>query len=257
VQYLFGDSDIAAQRLQLLAQLFAEPTRVFLREAGVGKRGLVLDLGCGPGYSTHFLAEVLECDRVVGLDNSEHFISLARKTKTKKVSFHLHDVALVPFPVGLADVIFCRFLLTHMRQPLAVVGEWATQLTPGGLLMMEEVGSISTTKDVFATYMGMVEAMLAHQANRLYMGPVLNNMHDTDSLKRQTSRLRRLKVPTEEAATLFYLNLQNWKHRAFVKTHYSEAAIEELEEELKSLTQEPSGKREIEWGLRQVAFERI
>jgi len=257
VQYLFGDSDIARERLNVLAEVFAEPTRAFLREVVAGKPGLVLDLGCGPGYSAHFLADVLECDRVVGLDNSEHFISLAKKTETKKVSFYLHDVKTVPFPVGPSDLLYCRFLLTHLQEPLAVVGEWATQLKPRGLLMMEEVDSISTTKEVFATYMGIVESMLASQGNRLYIGPVLNKMDDTDNLKRRTSRLRHFKVRTEEAATLFYLNLQNWKGRPFVRTHYSQAAIGELEQEIKSLARKSGTKKEIEWGLRQVAFERI
>jgi len=257
VQYLFGDTDIAAQRLKVLAEVFAESSRAFLLETDIGKPRLALDLGCGPGYSTHFLANLLQCEQVAGLDNSEHFISLAQKTETKKVSFYLHDVTTVPFPVGPSDFLYCRFLLTHLQQPLAAVGKWATQLKTRGLLMMEEVESISTMKDVFTTYMGIVEAMLASQGKRLYIGPILNKMYDTDSLKRQTSRLRHLKVPTEHAATLFYLNLQNWKHRPFVKTHYSEAAIRKLEEEIKSLAEEPSGRTEIEWGLRQVAYERM
>jgi hypothetical protein len=47
-QYLFGDDDTAARRLQLLAQVFAESTRSFLRNtAGSGRIPLALDLGCG------------------------------------------------------------------------------------------------------------------------------------------------------------------------------------------------------------------
>ena len=84
MQYLFGDTDIAAQRLKVLAEVFAESSRAFLLDTDIGKPRLALDLGGGPGYSTHFLANLLQCEQVAGLDNSEHFISLAQKTETIK-----------------------------------------------------------------------------------------------------------------------------------------------------------------------------
>jgi hypothetical protein len=63
--YLFGDGDAAARRLELLARLFDAPTRAFVRQAGAGRRGLAFDLGCGPGFTTHLLADELECERVI------------------------------------------------------------------------------------------------------------------------------------------------------------------------------------------------
>ena len=81
----------------------------------------LLDLGCGPGYSTHFMAETLPCCRAVGLDRSESFLAEARRTETNRVAFFLHDVATVPFPVEPADLLYCRYLLTHLPEPQAVV----------------------------------------------------------------------------------------------------------------------------------------
>ena len=45
-----------------------------------GRPSLVVDLGGSPGYSTHFLAEIVPCARAVGLDRSESFIALALVT---------------------------------------------------------------------------------------------------------------------------------------------------------------------------------
>lgn len=257
MQYLFGDTDIAARRLKVLAEVFAETTRAFLLDTVIGKPRLALDLGCGPGYSTHFLADVLQCNHTVGLDNSEHFISLAQKTKTEKVSFYLHDVISVPFPVEPSDLLYCRFLLTHLREPQAVVAKWTTQLRLKGLLLMEEVEWIHTNSAVFTTYIGIVQAMLEHQSNNLYVGPVLNSLKDVDTLKRRMSQIRRLQVTNDYVATMFFLNMQSWKHHPFIRTNYSSTLINQLEEDLHTLTKESSSEIEIEWGLRQLVFERV
>ncbi len=51
----------------------------------------------------------------------------------------------VPFPCGSADVIFCRLLLSHLKEPEAAAARWATELNPGGFL-------IRTARPVFARY---------------------------------------------------------------------------------------------------------
>jgi ubiquinone/menaquinone biosynthesis C-methylase UbiE len=257
MQYLFGDSDIAVQRLKVLAQVFSDTTRAFFLEAAVHKPRLALDLGCGPGYSTHLLVEVLQCDRAAGLDNSEHFISLARQSKTEQVSFYLHDITSVPFPVRPADLLYCRFLLTHLKEPQDIVAKWATQLNLEGLLLMEEVEWIDTKKTVFTTYLEILQAMLEHQSNNLYVGPVLNGLAETDNLKRQINRVKPLQVSTQQAATMFFLNMQAWKHQPFIQAHYSASTINQLEENLITLTKQRDGGMEIEWGMRQLAFERV
>jgi len=256
-QYLFGDTDIAASRLKVLGRVFAESSRAFLRETVTAPPRLALDLGCGPGYSTHFLADVLQRDQVAGLDNSEHFISLAQKTKRDRISFHLHDVTTVPFPTDLSDLLYCRFLLTHVREPQALVDNWATQLRLNGLLLIEEAEWIRTEHAVFSAYLAIVEAMFAHQSHTLYAGPVVDGLKDTDALKRRASRIRRVQVSTANAATMFFLNMQAWKTRPFVRANYSQAMIDQLEKDLNALTQKSSRDAEIEWGMRQMAFGRV
>lgn len=254
MKYLFGDSDIAARRLEVLAEVFAEPTRAFLVDAVSGAPGLVVDLGCGPGYTTHLLADVLECDRVAGLDNSEHFVSIAQKTE--KVSFCVHDVTSVPFPVGPSDLVYCRFLLTHLKKPRAVIGKWATQLRPNGLLLMQEVEWIETANNVFATYLSIVEAMLADQSTELYVGRVMDRMGNTDILKRRLSGVRRFRVANRDAATMFVMNMQSWKDGPFVRANYSAELVGKLEQDLHDITKQPDSVMEIEWGLRDIVHER-
>src|SRR5881398_3141847 len=116
--YAFGDSDSAARRLALVHEVFAATTRPFLADWVREPPDLAVDLGCGTGLSTHFLAEVTAAHHVAGLDSSARFIALARPSATNRVQFFEHDVTRVPFPVVPADLLYCRLLLTHLPDPV-------------------------------------------------------------------------------------------------------------------------------------------
>ncbi len=256
LQYQFGDTDLAAHRLEVLAGVYADSTRAFLRKAVTDRPRLALDLGCGPGFTTHLLADTLRCERAVGLDSSEHFISLAKNTETERVSFCVHDVTSVPFPVEPSDLIFCRYLLSHLQEPHTKISRWATQLRPKGLLLMEEVEWIETHNEVFALYLNIVDAMLEHRNSDLYVGKTLDRMEDIDILKRKSSEVRKVRVATRRAAAMFYLNIQTWKKQPFIQENYPALVIEELQHDLEKLAGKSGDEISIEWGLRQMVFER-
>ena len=114
MSYLFGDSVTAQSRLDILARTFEPPTREFLSTFTPRGKALALDLGCGPGHTTRLIAESLPFKRVVGLDKSPNFIDAASGVGSDQVSYLQHDVSVTPFPVSPADLIFCRFLVTHL-----------------------------------------------------------------------------------------------------------------------------------------------
>jgi len=255
-QYLFGDTNIAARRLQVLAEVFANSTSAFLARVAESDQRLALDLGCGPGYCTHLLAGLLRSGRTVGLDSSEHFISLARQTQAEGVSFCLHDVTSVPFPVRSADLAFCRFLLSHLREPHEVVASWATQLHPKGRLAIEEVEAIHTSNPTFKTYLGIVEAMLADQDACLCVGPAVARFGADEGLILRVNQVTRLPVTNDRAASMFVLNLQSWRSQPFVRANFDTQEIARLEERLGETAGDDNGQSEIEWDLRQAVFAR-
>ncbi len=255
--YLFGDSDEATRRLAVIAEVYAGSSRALLRDAVSFHPKLAVDLGCGPGYSTHLLAESLECDQVVGLDSSEHFVNVASKTSTDKVSFLLHDVTRVPFPVGSADLLFCRLLLTHLSQPLDMLHEWGTQLRPGGLLLVEEVEWIRTNNPLFCEYLAIVEEMLADQGNHLYVGPIIDRFEDSRRLRRRAGGVQEVRVSNRQTATMFVLNIRTWQHNSVIRENYSSRTIANIEAELSALVESSSGGSDIEWGMRNLVLERV
>jgi ubiquinone/menaquinone biosynthesis C-methylase UbiE len=255
--YLFGDTDLAARRLRLVAEAYSEATRAFVGDWGLQPAGGTVDLGCGPGYSTRLLADVLHSAHTVGLDNSEHFIALARQEPVPHVAFHCHDVEHVPFPVPPADVLFCRLLLTHLPQPQATLGRWATQLQVHGRLLIQEVEWIHTNSATFTTYLEMQQATLAQQAHCLYIGPTLHSMPPPDLTQRLCSEVQRVPVASAHVATMFWLNFQTWQHHPNVQTQYPAALLARLEDDLRQLAETPRSDVEIVWGFRQLVYARL
>jgi hypothetical protein len=151
--------------------------------------------------------------------------------------------------------MFCRFLLTHLRDPADAVERWSTQLRPCGILMIEETEAIETGKPLFRQYLSMVEEMLRAQSNRLYAGPAIENLCAA-SLSLISSDLRCLRVTNEDAAKMFALNLQTWRDTDFIRTNYSSDVIGQLSRELSAAAKSESSASEITWRMRQAVLSR-
>lgn len=257
--YLFKDTDLAARRLRVLAEVFGPASRAFLTDVALDLRpDVALDLGCGPGYTTRLLAEVTRSELAFGLDASEHFVALAMEHNSgESISFACHDLTQIPFPTGTGDLLYCRMLLTHLQDPLTTLELWSTQVRPRGLLLLDEVEWIRTEHTLLQTYLGIVNAMLGQQANQLYIGPALDRHQAGAHLTRQVSRVYELPVSTRQAATMFALNIPAWKSQPFIQANYKPEMIEQLEQDLQELAEHATGTDEITWGMRQVAYQRV
>jgi hypothetical protein len=182
---------------------------------------------------------------------------MAEKTQTERVSFHLHDVTLTPFPDGPSDVIYARFVLTHQHEPEKLIERWISQLARTGLLLIEENEWIRSTNSTFVTYLQITRKLLERQGNNMYLGPLLEQFATMEGVRKQASVVRTLPVATARAATLFALNLKVWKTHPFIQGEYSADVLGRLENQLDDLTMTESGSSEIVWGLRQIVYERV
>ena len=255
--YLFGDTDLAVQRLRLLADLFARSSKARLEQEVMRPPSRVVDLGYGPGHTTALLSDRFPSAEIVGLDNSASFVSRARQEETERIAFHLHDVTTAPFPVGHGNLLYCRFVLSHISDPEATVETWATQLRPRGLLLAEETQSIHTADSVFRTYLEIVEAMLVDQGCNLYAGETLETMTVPAVLMQRCSNLAVVRVPTPTNARLYLMNMKTWKDTDFVKSAYPSELIAQLEGDLEYLAGAARDTGKVEYRIRQGVFERV
>ncbi|HME68463.1 MAG TPA: class I SAM-dependent methyltransferase [Myxococcota bacterium] len=255
MSYAFGDSALAAERLALVAQVFDGPSRTFWRAFAPRAPGLALDLGCGPGHTTHALAQSVDATQTVGVDASAEFLGAAQRTARPGVRFLRHDVTVLPLPLDPAELVVCRFLLSHLREPTRVVASWAALLAPGGRLLVEEVESISTDCPVFGRYLALVAATLDGQGQELYVGPILDRAGVPAGLERLASRVAFHRVATVDAARMFGMNLPALGRNPIAQAREGERGLAELAHELRALALSPSGPFENRWGLRQLAFQ--
>ena len=248
--YAFGDDDTAAERLRMLAYIFAPEIKSFLGQVPPDP-GLAIDLGCGPGFTTRLIAETLNARKTVGLDTSRPFLDIANNEPRDGLDFIHHDVTQAPFPTGAADVLFCHLLLPHLADPAAVLRTWASQLRPAGLLLVDEVSDIQTVNPTFRTYLDAAERLLQGVGGDLYVGRRVEQLGRVPGLRRISSRLVEHPVATAACARMFRLNLNAWGANPHAALSDQDRA--HLATQLDHLTTSPA-TNDIHWQMRQVTF---
>jgi SAM-dependent methyltransferase/ribosomal protein S18 acetylase RimI-like enzyme len=98
-------------------------------------RGLVADLGCGPGHVARYLHE--QGVRMLGVDLSPRMIDWAR-TRSPEIEFRVGDMRALDLPDGALAGIVAFYSLIHIaeKEMGPTLRELRRVLTPGGLLLV-------------------------------------------------------------------------------------------------------------------------
>jgi trans-aconitate 2-methyltransferase len=207
-RYLYGDDDLAAERLDLVARLFEPSTAVLLDRFGPLTPALAIDVGCGPGHTTRLLHRVLSPRRTLGLDQSERYVLRASEDAPDGVAFACHDAREVPFPETPADVVYCRLLLAHLNRPMDVLAGWATQLVPGGVLMIDELDRAETDDAAFRRYLEVAVAVIERQGSVLFAGPAIAAADPPPGTQIVSNDTATIELPPADAGRMFGMNLR-------------------------------------------------
>lgn len=141
-EYTIAGGAAEADRLARQADVMAEATLAFLERSGLRGAATCLDLGCGEGQVSIAMARVSGSEgRVVGIDvdpEALHDAAVAAKRAKVQVAFLRADaskpVAEPPF-----DLAYCRLLLSHLVDPVAVVCVMRDAVRPGGVVAVEDL----------------------------------------------------------------------------------------------------------------------
>ena len=152
-EYVLGTGNDELNRLALQHRLWADAAHSLWRRARVVLGQDVLDVGCGPGFASFDLAQlVTRSGRVVGVDESAAFVAHANAQAGARdlphLTAHVGDVqsiqavlaavrnsareATMPLVPSRFDLAYARWVLCFVKDPEAVVAGVALALKPGG-----------------------------------------------------------------------------------------------------------------------------
>jgi malonyl-CoA O-methyltransferase len=141
-----------------------------VRAAKLDLAGLdVLELGCGTGKNTIFLAE--HARRVFALDFSDQMLARARaRVGTSNVEYVRHDVRDPwPIPSASIDVVIGNLVLEHVGELRAVYEEAARVLRPGGRLFLCELHPFRQLRGGQAHFTDAVTGQTVHVLAHVHM----------------------------------------------------------------------------------------
>ena len=255
-KYTFGDTARAGRRLGLLAAAYDADTRSLLRSVAWERCRVAIDLGCGPGHTTRLLQETVRPERTIGLDNSERFIAQARRQSHLGLEFVVHDVTTEPWPAPPADLMLCRFLLTHLGDPQPTLALWARASSPGARLVVHETASLEAEHPALARYYELVGELQAHYGQRLYIGEELDSAFDGTGWEIVQSGVVVLDKPAAVMAELHHMNLLTWREDPFAISRFDRAELEQVLEALARIVEGSEDAGVVRNGARQVIARR-
>lgn len=142
-EYFFGTHAAELTRLGLQHGLWREAAFACWERVGIGAGATVLDLGCGPGYTSFDLAELVGSNgRVIAIDQSPRFIDYLqgqqRVREVTNIDAQVMDAHHLEMDAASIDVAYARWLLCYVPDPDAVIAGVARVLRSGGVFVVQD-----------------------------------------------------------------------------------------------------------------------
>jgi SAM-dependent methyltransferase len=168
-EYVLGTHREELRRLGFQHQVWAEDTSSLWQRAGFGPGQRILDLGCGPGYASFDLANLVGAEgEVLSVDMSQRFIDhLQEQTACRGVSnlrAEVQDVERLDVEADSLDGVFARWVLCFTADPRAVVRGAARALRTGGRFVVMD----------YCNYRGLVVAPHSPEIDRVIAATALS-----------------------------------------------------------------------------------
>jgi SAM-dependent methyltransferase len=141
--YVLGTNEEEIERLGLQHRVWRPTTLQSWRRAGITIGSRVIDLGCGPGYATIDLAEIVgRTGEILALERSARFLKIAQERCAARglTNVHFRAVDLPQDSLGETgfDFSWCRWVACFVSDPRKLVVQIADALRRGGIAIFHE-----------------------------------------------------------------------------------------------------------------------
>lgn len=142
-EYILGTDPVELERLRFQHQAWVRQAYELFERGGLRAGQRVLDLGCGPGFTTLELAHVVgPTGRVLAVDQSARFLATLRRECARlaltQVEPRLSGVEELELAPASLDAAYARWLFCWLPDPVVVLGHVARALKPEGVLLFQE-----------------------------------------------------------------------------------------------------------------------
>lgn len=141
--YIISGGAQGKSRLNVLSDVLYAYTKTLLEKQGVADGVSFFDVGCGGGNVAGMVAEMVGAKgSVTAVDFDESIIALAENDRVaagrQNMRFEVMSAYDLSFS-GEFDVVYARFLLSHVKEPGKVLQLMRQALKPGGKIIIEDV----------------------------------------------------------------------------------------------------------------------
>lgn len=141
--YVLGTHDAEIERLGLQHRVWRSHVLDVWMRAGLTVGQTAVDIGCGPGWATMDLAEIVgPAGRVHAIDRSARFLGTLESRVAARgwshVTTHERDLDQPGWPAVQADLAWCRWVAAFVRDRRTFVSRVRELVKPGGRLVMHE-----------------------------------------------------------------------------------------------------------------------
>jgi SAM-dependent methyltransferase len=142
-EYALGTHDAEIVRLGVQHKLWSASAFAMWERGGISAGKTVLDIGCGPGYTSYDLAGVVTSKgRVIAIDESTRFIEHLKARllldRGIPIDARVGDVQRLDVEANSIDAAYQRWVLCFVRDPEAVIRGVAKVLKPGGVFAIQD-----------------------------------------------------------------------------------------------------------------------
>lgn len=143
--YVLGTDDVELARLKRQHELWASFSRDLWSRAEFKKRKKILDLGCGPGFTSLEMAQFLgQGHEILSVDLSEKFLKHLEKEAAAlgpaaaKIGTFLGSLDRMSLPENDFEAAYCRWLMIFVPDVGTALKKIWKHLKPGALFCLQE-----------------------------------------------------------------------------------------------------------------------
>jgi len=247
-EYTIAGGDKGKERLDILSRTLNESTASFLDRSGIRQGMKCLDLGCGGGHVTRAIAaRVGPAGQVLGLDFDGREIELATATTDRDTFGNISFAELDAYELNveaLYDLVYARFLMSHLSKPAIVLRKIFKALKPGGIFLAEDTdfsGHFSfPASTAFDTYISLYQELLAARGADSNVGPKLIALLGEAGFINITFQISQPVHLTGEGKRMAEITLEGISHALFKQQLVTPEEFETIQSDLITFRKRPN-----------------